>query len=283
MTLSKKYLCTVALALLGAVAFPSCNCNGGEDQPTPPPVEEKALVSSLTVTVEDLINSSKKDMTTQYTYDKEGRVSSMTVRMTGDDGPHSETWPITYGDGTMTVSFPSELQVFQTNTSGYIIGEKTSGAESSFSASYDTEGHLQSLRHDEQGVYTFNWKGDLISERQLSIAESQDITSHTTFTYSETKDPAGLMVLYIPELTNMLLPGAWFGKTPTYLPSKSVNTFKVSGSSLPAEMTTTYDYTLDAKGRPTKIVTTDDLQSKSKDITPESVEILRTTFTITYK
>lgn len=79
MTLSKKYLCTVALALLCAAAFPSCNCNGGEDQPTPPPAEEKALVSSLTVTVEDLINSSKKDMTTQYAYDKEGRVSSITV------------------------------------------------------------------------------------------------------------------------------------------------------------------------------------------------------------
>ena len=78
MTSSKKYLYTVALALLGAVAFPSCNCNGGEDQPTPPPAEERALVSSLTVTVEDLINSSKKDMTTQYAYDKEGRVSSMT-------------------------------------------------------------------------------------------------------------------------------------------------------------------------------------------------------------
>ena len=67
-----------ALALLGAAVFPSCNCNGGENQPTPPPEEERALVSSLTVTVEDLINSSKKDMTTQYAYDKEGRVSSMT-------------------------------------------------------------------------------------------------------------------------------------------------------------------------------------------------------------
>ena len=284
MTLSKKYLCTVALALLCAVAFPSCNCNGGEDQPTPPPVEEKALVSSLTVTVEDLINSSKKDMTTQYTYDKEGRVSSMTVRMTGDDGPHSETWPITYGDGTISVSFPSEIQVFQTNASGYIIGEKTSGAESSFSASYDTEGHLQSLRHDEQGVYTFNWKGDLISERQLSIAESQDITSHTTFTYSETKDPAGLMVLYIPEFTDIPLPGMWFGKAPTYLPSKRVSTLKMPVSDLPVEVTTTFDYTFDAKGRPVKIVTTEDLQSKSKDFIPDFAgKIRRTTFEITYK
>ena len=59
-------------------SLPSCNCNGREDQPTPPPEEERALVSSLTVTVEDLINSSKKDMTTQYSYDKESRVSSMT-------------------------------------------------------------------------------------------------------------------------------------------------------------------------------------------------------------
>lgn len=284
MNLSKKYLYTVALALLGAVAFPSCNCNGGEDQPTPPPVEERALVSSLTVTVEDLINSSKKDMTAQYAYDKEGRVSSITVVMTGDDGPHSETWPITYGDGTISVSFPSEIQVFQTNTSGYIIGEKTSGAESSFSASYDTEGHLQSLRHDEQGVYTFNWKGDLISERQLSIAESQDITSHTTFTYSETKDPAGLMVLYIPEFTDIPLPGMWFGKAPTYLPSKRVSTLKMPVSNLPVEVTTTFDYTLDAKGRPVKIVTTEDLQSKSKDFIPDFAgKILRTTFEITYK
>ncbi len=284
MTLSKKHLYTVALALLGAVAFPSCNCNGGEDQPTPPPAEEKALVSSLTVTVEDLINSSKSDMTTQYAYDKEGRVSSMTVSMTGDDGPHSETWPITYGDGTMTVSFPSELQVFQINTSGYIIGEKTSGAESFFSASYDTEGHLRSLRHDEQGVYTFNWKGDLISERQLTIGESQGMTSHTTFTYSKTKDPTGLMVLYIPEFSHIPLPGMWFGKAPTYLPSKRVSTLKMPISNLPVEVTTTFDYTLDAKGRPVKIVTTDDLQSKSKDLIPDFAgKILRTTFTITYK
>ena len=284
MTLSKKYLSTVALALLCAAVFPSCNCSGGEDQPTPPPAEEKALVSSLTVTVEDLINSSKKDMTTQYAYDKERRVSSMTVSMTGDDGPHSETWPITYGDGTMTVSFPSELQVFQTNASGYIVGEKTSGAESFFSASYDTEGHLQSLRHDEQGVYTFKWKGDLISERQLSIAESQGITSHTTFTYSKTKDPAGLMVLYIPEFTDIPLPGVWFGKAPTYLPSKRVSTLKMPGSNLPVELTTTFDYTLDAKGRPVKIVTTEDLQSKSKDFIPDFAgKILRTTFEITYK
>ena len=284
MTLSKKYLCTVALALLGAVAFPSCNCNGGEDQPTPPPAEEKALVSSLTVTVEDLINSSKKDMTTQYAYGKEGRVSSMTVSITGDDGPHSETWPIIYGDGTMTVSFPSELQVFQTNASGYIIGEKTSGAESFFSASYDTEGHLQSLRHEEQGVYTFRWEGDLISERQLSIAESQDMTSHTTFTYSKTKDPAGLMVLYIPEFTDIPLPGMWFGKAPAYLPSKRVSTLKMPISNLPVEVTTTFDYTLDAKGRPVKIVATEDLQSKSKDFIPDFAgKILRTTFEITYK
>ena len=284
MTLSKKYLYTVALALLGAVAFPSCNCNGGEDQPTPPPAEERALVSSLTVTVEDLINSSKKDMTTQYAYGKEGRVSSMTVSITGDDGPHSETWPIIYGDGTMTVSFPSELQVFQTNASGYIIGEKTSGAESFFSASYDTEGHLQSLRHEEQGVYTFRWEGDLISERQLSIAESQDMTSHTTFTYSKTKDPAGLMVLYIPEFTDIPLPGMWFGKAPAYLPSKRVSTLKMPVSNLPVEVTTTFDYTLDAKGRPVKIVTTENLQSKSKDFIPDFAgKILRTTFEITYK
>ena len=284
MTLSKKYLSMAALALLCAAVFPSCKGDGKKDQPTPPAVEEKSLVSSLTVTVEDLINSSKKDMTTQYAYDKEGRVSSMTVSMTGDDGPHSETWPITYGDGTMTVSFPTGLQVFQTNTSGYIVGEKTSGDESFFSASYDTEGHLRSLMRDEQGVYTFNWKGDLISERQLSIAESQGMTSHTTFTYGKVKDPAGLMVLYIPEFTDMPIPGAWFGKTPTYLPSKRVSTLKVSGSSLPVEMTTTYDYTLDAKGRPVKIVTTDDLKSKSKDLIPDFAgKILRTTFTITYK
>ena len=284
MTLSKKYLCTVALALLGAVAFPSCNCNGGEDQPTPPSAEEKALVSSLTVTVEDLINSSKKDMTTQYAYDKEGRVSSMTISTREEDGPSSETWPITYGDGTMTISYPSEAQVFQTNAKGYIIGEKTSRAESFFSATYDTEGHLRSLMRDEQGVYTFNWKGDLISERQLSIAELQDMTSHTTFTYSETKDPAGLMVLYIPEFTDIPLPGMWFGKAPTYLPSKRVSTLKMPVSNLPVEVTTTFDYTLDAKGRPTKIVTTDDLQSKSKDFIPDFAgKILRTTFEITYK
>lgn len=284
MTLSKKHLYTVALALLGAVAFPSCNCNGGEDQPTPPPVEEKALVSSLTVTVEDLINSSKKDMTTQYAYDKEGRVSSMTVSTRGEDDPSSETWPISYGDGTMTISYPSETQVFQTNANGYIVGEKTSGAESFFSAIYDTEGHLRSLMRDEQGVYTFNWKGDLISERQLSIAESQDMTSHTTFTYSETKDPAGLMVLYIPEFTDIPLPGMWFGKTPTYLPSKRVSTLKMPISNLPVEVTTTFDYTLDAKGRPVKIVTTENLQSKSKDFIPDFAgDILRTTFEITYK
>ena len=284
MTLSKKYLCTVALALLGAVAFPSCNCNGGEDQPTPPPAEERALVSSLTVTVEDLINSTKKDMTTQYAYDKEGRVSSMTVSTRGEDDPSSETWPISYGDGTMTISYPSEAQVFQTNANGYIVGEKTSGAESFFSAIYDTEGHLRSLMRDEQGVYTFNWKGDLISERQLSIAESQDMTSHTTFTYSETKDPAGLMVLYIPEFTDIPLPGMWFGKTPTYLPSKRVSTLKMPISNLPVEVTTTFDYTLDAKGWPVKIVTTENLQSKSKDFIPDFVgNILRTTFEITYK
>ena len=184
----------------------------------------------------------------------------------------------------MTVSFPSELQVFQTNASGYIIGEKTSGAESFFSASYDTEGHLQSLRHEEQGVYTFWWEGDLISERQLSIAESQDMTSHTTFTYSKTKDPAGLMVLYIPEFTDIPLPGMWFGKAPAYLPSKRVSTLKMPVSNLPVEMTTTFDYTLDAKGRPVKIVTTENLQSKSKDFIPDFAgKILRTTFEITYK
>ena len=82
----------------------------------------------------------------------------------------------------------------------------------------------------------------------------------------------------------MPLPGAWFGKTPTYLPSKRVSTLKMPVSNLPVEMTTTYDYTLDAKGRPVKIVTTDDLQSKSKDFIPDFTgKIRRTTFTITYK
>ena len=284
MTLSKKYLCTVALALLGAVAFPSCNCNGGEDQPTPPPAEERALVSSLTVTVEDLINSTKKDMTTQYAYDKEGRVSSMTVSTRGEDDPSSETWSISYGDGTMTISYPSEAQVFQTNASGYIVGEKTSEAESFFSASYDAEGHLQSLMDDERGVYTLKWKEDLITELQRSMAESQSMTSHTTFSYSETKDPVGLIALYIPTFADTPLPGMWFGKAPTYLPSKRVSTLKMPVSDLPVEVTTTFDYTLDAKGRPVKIVATEDLQSKSKDFIPDFAgKILRTTFEITYK
>ena len=145
MNLSKKYLSMAALALLCAAVLPSCKGDGKKDQPTPPPAEEKSLIASLTVTVENLTDASKSEETAQYAYDKEGRVSSMTVSMTGDDGPHSETWPITYGDGTMTVSFPTGLQVFQTNASGYIVGEKTSGAESFFSASYDTEGHLRSL------------------------------------------------------------------------------------------------------------------------------------------
>lgn len=285
MNFSKKYLSTVALALLGAVAFPSCNCNGSEDQPTPPAVEEKSLIASLTVMAEDLTDdASKSEVTTQYTYDKEGRVSSMAVSMKTNDGTHSETLPITYGNGTISVPVSSEPLVFKTNASGYIIGQKTSGEESFFSASYDSEGHLLSLKRDEQGLYTFKWNGDLISERQLTIGESQGMTSHTTFTYGKVKDPAGLMVLYIPEFSDMPLPRAWFGKTPTYLPSKRVSTLEVSGSSLPVEMTTTYEYTLDAKGRPVKIVTTDDLKSKSKDLIPDFAgKILRTTFTITYK
>lgn len=285
MNFSKKYLSTAALALLGAVAFPSCNCNGSEDQPTPPAVEEKSLIASLTVMAEDLTDdASKSEVTTQYTYDKEGRVSSMAVSMKTNDGTHSETLPITYGNGTISVPVSSEPLVFKTNASGYIIGQKTSGEESFFSASYDSEGHLLSLKRDEQGLYTFKWNGDLISERQLTIGESQGMTSHTTFTYGKVKDPAGLMVLYIPEFSDMPLPRAWFGKTPTYLPSKRVSTLEVSGSSLPVEMTTTYEYTLDAKGRPVKIVTTDDLKSKSKDLIPDFAgKILRTTFTITYK
>ena len=284
MNLSKKYLYTVSLALLGAVAFPSCNCNGGEDQPTPPPAEEKSLIASLTVMAEDLTDASKSEVTTQYTYDKEGRVSSMAVSMKTNDGTHSETLSITYGNGTISVPVSSEPLVFKTNTSGYITGQKTSGDESFFSASYDSEGHLLSLKRDEQGLYTFKWNGDLISERQLTIGESQGMTSHTTFTYGKVKDPAGLMVLYIPEFSDMPLPGAWFGKTPTYLPSKRVSTLKMPVSNLPVEMTTTYDYTLDAKGRPVKIVTTDDLQSKSKDFIPDFTgKIRRTTFTITYK
>ena len=284
MNLSKKYLYTVSLALLGAVAFPSCNCNGGEDQPTPPPAEEKSLIASLTVMAEDLTDASKSEVTTQYTYDKEGRVSSMAVSMKTNDGTHSEKLPITYGNGTISVPVSSEPLVFKTNASGYITGQKTSGDESFFSASYDSEGHLLSLKRDEQGLYTFKWNGDLISERQLTIGESQGMTSHTTFTYGKVRDPAGLMVLYIPEFSDMPLPGAWFGKTPTYLPSKRVSTLKMPVSNLPVEMTTTYDYTLDAKGRPVKIVTTDDLQSKSKDFIPDFTgKIRRTTFTITYK
>ena len=284
MNLSKKYLSTVALALLCATVFPSCKGDDKKDQPTPPPAEEKSLIASLTVMAEDLTDASKSEVTTQYTYDKEGRVSSMAVSMKTNDGTHSETLSITYGNGTISVPVSSEPLVFKTNTSGYITGQKTSGDESFFSASYDSEGHLLSLKRDEQGLYTFKWNGDLISERQLTIGESQGMTSHTTFTYGKVKDPAGLMVLYIPEFSDMPLPGAWFGKTPTYLPSKRVSTLKMPVSNLPVEMTTTYDYTLDAKGRPVKIVTTDDLQSKSKDFIPDFTgKIRRTTFTITYK
>ena len=284
MTLSKKYLYTVSLALLCAAVLPSCKGDDKKDQPTPPPAEEKSLIASLTVMAEDLTDASKSEVTTQYTYDKEGRVSSMAVSMKTNDGTHSETLSITYGNGTISVPVSSEPLVFKTNTSGYITGQKTSGDESFFSASYDSEGHLLSLKRDEQGLYTFKWNGDLISERQLTIGESQGMTSHTTFTYGKVKDPAGLMVLYIPEFSDMPLPGAWFGKTPTYLPSKRVSTLKMPVSNLPVEMTTTYDYTLDAKGRPVKIVTTDDLQSKSKDFIPDFTgKIRRTTFTITYK
>ena len=283
MNFSKKYLSTVALALLCAAVFPSCKGDGKKDQSTPPTVEEKSLIASLTVTAEDLTDASKSEVTTQYAYDKEGRVSSMAVSMKTNDGTDNETLPITYGDGTISIPVSSEPLVLKTNASGYITGQKISGDESFFAASYDSKGHLLSLKRNEQGLYTFKWQGDQISERQLTIGD-ESMTSQTTFTYSKVKDPAGLMVLYIPEFTDMPLPGAWFGKTPTYLPSKRVSTVKVSGSSLPIEMTTTYEYTLDAKGRPVKIVTTEDLQSKSKDFIPDFAgKILRTTFEITYK
>lgn len=287
MTLSKKYLSMAALALLCAAVFSSCKGDGKKDQPTPPPAEEKSLIASLNITVKHLnpkkVDKATEYINTKYTYDKEGRVSSMTISEDGQGGLFSETWSITYGEGTMTISDHSdEVYVFQINSSGYVVGQKTDESNNFIAvASYDEEGHLQSIMDEQHTFETYVWDGDLITEMTKSYA----VTSHETITYSNIKDPSSLMFLYIDNLNSIPYPGIWFGKWPTYLPSRIVRTYNMPITNEAVEGTTTYDYTLDAKGRPTKIFVTETSyeydQYKGKNPLPDSKDVF--TIEITYK
>ena len=271
MTLSKKYLSTVALALLCAAVFPSCKGDDKKDQPTPPAVEEKSLIASLTVTVENLSDPTRDYFyTIQYSYDAADRLSSATV-----SGDYNEDWSFTYGDGTITIARNSDIEVFLTNANGYIVSDKTGD----YSASYDAEGHLLQLHLGDDESRTFKWKGDLLTEAQYSYSRSNTSTN-TTIIYSKTKDPTwGLITLGALVSPETSMPAMWFGNTPACLPSKVID--HTTYSEQISEVTTTYNYTFDAKGRPVKIAGTSYEQNKGKNPLPDCKVVV--TFTITYK
>lgn len=289
MNLSKKYLGMAALALLCAAVFPSCKGDGKKDQPTPPPAEEKSLISTITVKgkYEDRYSHSDEYFYTyQYSYDEAGRVSSVALR-----GDYNEDYSITYGDGMMTIPIDSERIEFLTDANGYIVRNKT--GDSYFSASHDAEGHLLQLllkgsEESESYSYTLKWEGDLLTEALYSTPDYYGIT--TTFVYSKTMNPAGLGRIY-GYLGGFLGDGKsfplsmWLGKEPAYLPSKVIECYYPEEGKLYLEYTTTLDYTLDTKGRPVKATETcygyEYDQYKGKNPLPDSKAV--STIEITYK
>ena len=292
MTLSKKYLCTVALALLGAVAFPSCKGDGEKDQPTPPPAEERALISTLTVkgTSEDRnSNESEYFCEYQYSYDEAGRVSFVAVR-----GDGYREYYFIYGDGMMTFDVISKNRIlsyeFLTDANGYIVGNETDGND--ISASHDAEGHLLQLLWEDHGTYTLKWKGDLLSEA-LCRHDYYDESMTTSFVYSKTMNPAGFGIGIIYGLLGGALSGdysfplrMWLGKEPACLPSKVINHIAYrSSKQYSKEIITTFDATPDAKGRPVKIIGTQASyeydQYKGKNPLPDGKAVF--TYEITYK
>lgn len=288
MNLSKKYLCTVALALLGAVAFPSCKGDGEKDQPTPPS-EERALISTLTVkgTSE---HESEYFCTYQYSYDEAGRVSSVAVR-----GDFNRDHSFTYGNGMMTIAINSENTIdsyeFLTDANGYIVKGITGG--DNLSASRDAEGHLlQLLLEGYDDTYTLKWKGDLLSEALCIRSDYYDESITTTFVYSKTMNPAGLGLGIIYGLLGGELSDIksfplrmWLGKQPPYLPSKVINHIAHDRKQYSEEDITTFDATTDAKGRPVKIIVTETSyeydQYKDKKPLPDRKVV--STIEITYK
>lgn len=276
MTLSKKYLCTVALALLCAAVFPSCKGDGGEDQPTPPPAEEKSLIASLTVKGRDEYRNSHSEYfyTYQYSYDEAGRVTSVALR--GDD---NEDYSFTYGDGMMTITCDPFRTEFLTDANGYIVRDKTGN----YSASHDAEGHLLQLLWEGDN-HTFKWEGDLLTE--VLCSEPDRKSSKTIFVYSKTKDPTGGLLTYsYLGLYEGILPSMWLGKAPACLPSKVITYYYAQDGKQYLESTGTIDYNLDTKDRPVKVTETwyeyEYDQYKGKNPLPVGKTV--STFEITYK
>lgn len=126
---------------------------------------------------------------------------------------------------------------------------------------------------------TFKWKGDLLTEAQYSDPSSNESTI-TTIIYSKTKDPTlGLITLGTLVFPETPMPAMWFGKTPACLPSKVID--HTTYSERISEVTTTYDYTFDEKGRPVKIAGTAYEQNRGKNSLPNSIVVFSDE--ITYK
>ena len=285
MTLSKKYLSMAALALLCAAVFPSCKGDGKKDQPTPPPAEEKSLISSVTVKGRSEYRYSTEEFscTYQYSYDEAGRVSLVAVR-----GDVNRDYSFTYGDGMMSIAVNSERIEFLTDANGYIVRNKT--GDFYFSASHDTEGHLLQLLWEDYNSYTLKWEGDLLTEALCSSDYYGSTT--TTLVYSKTMNPAGLggIGIIYGNLGGELSDGKtfpvrmWLGKEPAYLPSKVITHNAKDGKQYSEEITT-FDATPDAKGRPVKILVTETYyeydQYKGKNPLPYRKDVF--TIEITYK
>lgn len=274
-TICRRLSSALILTLLGVLAFPSCNCKG-TDGPTPPEPtpETKSLIASMKVSVEGL-SESRSVTTVIYDYDSQGRV----IRLSLSDGEWSDLSTIQYGEGTITLTSTEDPtpQLLHTDKAGRLISGSQEGME--IRLSYDTKGRVTATKFGPYGV-TYKWGAD----RLLGRSGARGVmgrSTEDTFTYTDLKDPVGLPLLVMQE-EMLYLPAGWLGTTSAYLPAKCERRGTTMGN-LPVLTTTTYTYTLDGKGRPTKILMVDDFRSLTDKFRPDVTgEVKRVTIELTY-
>lgn len=272
---SSRLSTALLLALFGVLAFPSCNCKGTDDPTPPEPTPEtKSLIATMKVTKESKLQGNSS-LLISYGYDDQGR----TISQKYSEGGREESRSFVYRAGTISAqsSDESTAYILRTDKDGRLLGGGTDGGE--LRLTYDSEGRLSSLLMDEMSV-TYKWGSDRLLERSSSLGDIKEGASTYSYSYTDLKDPVGLIFLAQQEL--MMLPSGWLGKASAYLPAKCEQRTTIAGE-LPILITTTYSYTLDAKSRPTKIEMVDDLRSLSDKSIPDNPgQIAKVTIELTY-
>lgn len=239
---------------LTAISISAClSACGGDDNSDSPETPVDPQAKHVTRIVQEEDDGDKTEYI--YTYDSQGRVTSLVERETYDRNSSSTyTYTFTYDDNTITVNRDNKYIYTYSLLDGRITSQRreykySSGTETKMTSySYDDQGRLKSKNGNSETL-TYTWSGGDLTQLDQTYQE-KDGDRHYWYKveYNSNAAPANYMDLtFFSGIESALAMMGCFGKMPTHL-VREITRFKTDGD---YDMTTlTYQI---QDGRPVKI------------------------------